>query len=311
MPKRTNDFQQLIAQIMELLDDAVVEESREFPDPDTGQAREVDVYVLVRGKANGQEMRIAAECVDRSRKMDVGWVEAMYGKHSVLRVADVVLLVSASGFFRPAEIKARKRGMKAITPTITPKKLQRTLGLAGDYKMKMSVGVVDFENTQVTTAVVGTLVDEGGWFLRSDGTQCVEIGDFRLLTLIQHMGVDFTAGEPVPLKALEVVMPTMASESERAVSVAAPAHNGEPLYVRIVPADGGDPVLTPILLLTFVAKWSMSERADFEQTHMGEFDGIQIGTGSSTLDGKPARMVVTAGSDGSMKALAKVQYEVK
>jgi len=35
MPKQTNDFQQLIAMVVELLEDgAVVEESREFPDPD-------------------------------------------------------------------------------------------------------------------------------------------------------------------------------------------------------------------------------------------------------------------------------------
>ena len=52
MPKQTNDFQQLIAMVVELLEDgAVVEESREFPDPDTGVMREVDVYALIRGKA--------------------------------------------------------------------------------------------------------------------------------------------------------------------------------------------------------------------------------------------------------------------
>jgi hypothetical protein len=42
MPKQTNDFQQLTAMVVELLEDgAVVEESREFHDPDTGVMREV------------------------------------------------------------------------------------------------------------------------------------------------------------------------------------------------------------------------------------------------------------------------------
>ena len=105
MPKRTNDFQQLIAMVVELLEDgAVAEESREFPDPDTGVMREVDVYALVRGKANGQQIAIAVECVDRSRQMDVTWVEGIYGKHSILQVADVVLLVSAKGFYHSAEV---------------------------------------------------------------------------------------------------------------------------------------------------------------------------------------------------------------
>ena len=98
MPKQTNAFQQLIAMVVELLEDgAVVEESKLFPDPDTGVHREVDVYALVRGKVNQQEITIAVECVDRSRPMDVTWVEGMYGKHSVLQIADVVLLVSGEG----------------------------------------------------------------------------------------------------------------------------------------------------------------------------------------------------------------------
>ena len=95
--------------VVELLEDGtVVEESREFPDPDTGVMREVDVYALIRGKAGGREIAVAVEGVDRSRKMDVTWVEGMFGKHSVLQVADVVLLVSAKGFYHSAAVKATR-----------------------------------------------------------------------------------------------------------------------------------------------------------------------------------------------------------
>ena len=117
MSKQTNDFQQLIAMVVELLEDGmIVEESKEFPDPDTGVMREVDVYALIQGKANGRQITIAVECVDRKRKRDAPWVEMIYGKHSRLQVADVVLLVSSSGFYRPAELKARKFGYKTIHP---------------------------------------------------------------------------------------------------------------------------------------------------------------------------------------------------
>ena len=69
MSKQTNDFQQLIAMVVELLEDGmIVEESKEFPDPDTGVMREVDVYALIQGKANGRQITIAVECVDRKRR---------------------------------------------------------------------------------------------------------------------------------------------------------------------------------------------------------------------------------------------------
>src|ERR1700687_4907721 len=110
MPKRTNPFQQLIAMVVELLENGEeVTESVEFPDPDTGEPREVDI-VIVRGKLGGKQVQIGIECIDYEQKATTPWVEMQYGKHSRLQATDFVLLVSDSGFTGPARVKAKSFG---------------------------------------------------------------------------------------------------------------------------------------------------------------------------------------------------------
>jgi len=68
MPKRTNPFQQLIAMVVELLENgSVVTESVEYRDPAANNLREVDITV-VRGQLGGKPVRIGIECTDLGGK---------------------------------------------------------------------------------------------------------------------------------------------------------------------------------------------------------------------------------------------------
>ena len=305
MSKQTNPFQQLIAMVVELLEDgAIVEESKLFEDPDTGVPREVDVYALIRGKVNQRETTIAVECVDRSKPMDAPWVEMIYGKHSRLNAADHVLLVSSKGFYRPAKIKAEKFGYKTITPTIAPKELEATLGLANDFKMSAKMMLWEFDSTRIRFGmppVLGYRWDNEPQFVRADGTDLVALAEYQGDALLQEL-IARGMGAFVAAEA--------SNYTPRVISVSSPAFAGEPLHV-FARSPTGRIVIDTVEWLSFTARGEASDRADFEQTDIGDFDGHPIGTGVSTLDGKPGRMVVTETADGGMKALGRWQYYVK
>ena len=83
MPRRTNEFQRLIAAIQGHLDPgSSVAESELLPDRITGTGREVDV--VISGKVGSQPVTVSVECRDRARSADVTWVEQMQAKHSRL-----------------------------------------------------------------------------------------------------------------------------------------------------------------------------------------------------------------------------------
>jgi hypothetical protein len=308
MSKQTNDFQQLIALVVGLLEDAVViEESKEFPDPDTGVPREVDVYVLVRGKFNGEPITIAVECVDRARKMDAPWVEGIYGKHSVLQVADIVLLVSKKGFYRPAILKAKRFGYKTITPSISPMKLSRTIGLAAGFKMVTRVAMVHHGETKMNAEVPEWAagyewVDGEDHFYGSDGSPLVKLDDFKHRALMNDMASDtatpFLADSPPGV-------------SMRSFNLVAPTFSGERIHARLRSPDGETTIYVPIKDMNLTASVDATNLAKMSQTELGEFDGNEFGTGTSVIDGKPARMVVTELPDGGYKAMARFQYAMK
>jgi hypothetical protein len=115
MPKRTNLFQQLVHLIEHQLvgPAATVTESREFTDQATGEPREVDV--VIETKVGAHPFVIGIECVDRKRPMDVTWVEGIHAKHQHLRGINKTILVSRSGFTRPALDKAKQYKIDALT----------------------------------------------------------------------------------------------------------------------------------------------------------------------------------------------------
>lgn len=108
MPKRSNEFQHLVALIEKAMrpHGAKVAESRELIDHVTNEKREVDVVIeLVDGI---HTMMIGVECKgggEKPRRATVEWVEQMWGKHLTLPT-DTLILVSKAGFSSSAKKKA-------------------------------------------------------------------------------------------------------------------------------------------------------------------------------------------------------------
>ena len=113
MPKRTNKFQKLITAIHACVTNKVcVEESAFLVDRETGKEREVDI--LIKSQLGDYPVVLSIEVTNRSRRAGSGWVEEMAGKHQAL-LTDKLVLVSKSGFTKPAMQKARVRGIEALT----------------------------------------------------------------------------------------------------------------------------------------------------------------------------------------------------
>lgn len=113
MPRRTNQFQRLIALLnATLAGQSKVTESAMLRDKVTGEEREVDI--LIQSKAANYEVSIGIEVVAHSRPAGTPWVEKMRGKHENLPI-DKLILVSESGFAGPAIKKARFHGIETLT----------------------------------------------------------------------------------------------------------------------------------------------------------------------------------------------------
>ena len=113
MPKRSNEFQQLLHVIqVALAHEAQVTESAMLVDSQTGD--EVEVDVLVEAKVGNTPINLGFEIRDQSRPATVEWVREMSGKHRDLPV-DKTILVSRSGFTTGASRKAESLGIDLLT----------------------------------------------------------------------------------------------------------------------------------------------------------------------------------------------------
>jgi len=119
MPKRSNEFQRLVAMLTMLKSDgATVHESVEVMEIASQERREVDVVAF--GKVAGHQSAVFIECRDWKRPQDVQWVEQARTKFDDL-AANVKILVSSSGFTKTALTKAARYGIKTITTgEVTP-----------------------------------------------------------------------------------------------------------------------------------------------------------------------------------------------
>lgn len=112
MPKRTNEFQQLILLIQkQLAGDAVVTESKMLTDPLNGQPVEVDIVIDT--VVNSIPLSIAIECNAEGRPASIEWVREMFGKHDSLG-DNTLVLVSKKGFSKSAKTWAQNRGVVTL-----------------------------------------------------------------------------------------------------------------------------------------------------------------------------------------------------
>ena len=115
MPKRSNPFQRLVYLIQrQLAGKATVTESKMLVNVRTDTPTEVDV--VIETEVAGVPLVVSVECTSEGRKATIEWVREMIGKHDDLPTNKLVL-VSKSGFTRPAKKLAEARGVDIKTLT--------------------------------------------------------------------------------------------------------------------------------------------------------------------------------------------------
>jgi hypothetical protein len=113
VPKRSNEFQRLVAMLTMLKSEgAIVHESVDVMEITSQERREVDVVAF--GKVAGHQSAVFIECRDWKRPQDVQWVEQARTKFDDLVVppvssSGVRRLVAVRGF-RPAWVDAGRVG---------------------------------------------------------------------------------------------------------------------------------------------------------------------------------------------------------
>lgn len=152
MPKRSNDFQKLVALINGCIrQGAQVTESALLADKITGEKREVDI--LISKPVADYPINIAVEVIDWKRKAYTPWVEAMHSKHEHL-LTNKLVLVSRSGFSKPALTKAEFLNIDTIT-------LEEALGTDWQLAVRMtSSGYMTLTTIEYTCAAVCGKTDD-------------------------------------------------------------------------------------------------------------------------------------------------------
>ena len=117
MPKRTNEFQKLVALIQKAFAPAgaKVTESAIVDVPGLEGGREIDV--LMEGSFGRYELKIAIEAKDERRRMDLTTFESLVGKYTGdgRIVVDKVVVVSRHGFTKNVVRRAAQLGIELVT----------------------------------------------------------------------------------------------------------------------------------------------------------------------------------------------------
>jgi len=119
MPRRTNDFQELVSLVQKALvpSGAQVTDSALVDVPGMSEPREIDV--LIETAVGPYHMKIAVEARDTRRKMDSTQFESLVGKYFVEGGVKVnkVVIVTHNGFFNPVIERAKHLGVELLTLT--------------------------------------------------------------------------------------------------------------------------------------------------------------------------------------------------
>jgi hypothetical protein len=116
MPKRSNQFQQLITYVTGQLAPlgASVRESVELEEQGVPRPIKREVDVLIELDAGLSPVRVGIECRDRGRLDDIQWVDGLIGKYANLPVNQVIA-VSSSGFSETARAKAELNNIRLMS----------------------------------------------------------------------------------------------------------------------------------------------------------------------------------------------------
>lgn len=148
MPKRSTNFQELVELLERQLapTGAFITASKLLADARSGEEREVDI--VIETQSGIHPLVIGIEVIEHKRPISSPWVEGIAKKHEDLPI-DKTLVVSRSGFYKPAIAKAIAYKIDALT-------LEQASEL--DWKAKIdripAVKIVSFLLPYLTAATV-------------------------------------------------------------------------------------------------------------------------------------------------------------
>ncbi|MCV7442031.1 restriction endonuclease [Mycobacterium paraense] len=294
MPKRTNEFQELVTALTQILGRDVATPSAMLPDSAVpGERREVDI--CAEGQVSGHKVVLGIECRAWKRPQTVEWVEAMYGKHSHLPT-DKLVLVSASGF-TPAALKlAEFLRIKAITPDdVTP-------GFVGEVVNNLdSVWVKRLDFTPDTmTAVIDPPITY------PDGQVADRVDLFPILGTYLHRAdsaVVCSAGDVLQqtMRNLDMNQPAVrdATGDETAFTIGSdddPLVNGEAVY--LMGGDDPDPPRTLRRITKVLITGKLKAHVVEVPLKHGQYEGTPFSTGTSKTGDETFHWVITEGDEG-------------
>jgi hypothetical protein len=286
MPRRTNEFQRLIAIIQSHLDaGAEVEESAMLNDLGTGTPREVDVSV--RGKIGDNTLIISVECRDRQRPSDVTWINEMHGKHGRLPT-NLLVLASHSKFTAEAIRVAKDHGIRLIVledvSTEAPDRLfpeiKSLWGKVWSLEIQRVSFVVEATETLAEERVAAfpdtTLFLEDG----SPYGTALELANL----LLRH--------QPLQRKLGADALP---EHKYAELGWERPEHHGKRVCLQKIEPQ----ILRPVGRVIVIAGCKVSA-SEFPLNH-GKYDSVRVSWSQGCLDGNPMMLVATETGNGDTK----------
>ncbi|MGE3659549.1 MAG: restriction endonuclease [Mycolicibacterium sp.] len=303
MPKRSNEFQRLVAMLTMLKSDgATVHESVEVMEIASQERREVDVVAF--GKVAGHQTAVFIECRDWKRPQDVQWVEQARTKFDDL-AANVKILVSSSGFTKTALTKAARYGIKTITPAeVTPEFVGQIVNSADRAEywhwvtlVQKAIVVINRDGVTQQQELPGNVP-----VLYADGS---EVSMFE--ELVTHVTQQHTRNHGQWEEAFREAEELYGGKVKYIATGDGPEprSNGQKVYVKGKSHATGEDELFEIanVIVTFEAKRSV---ADVPLTH-GEYDGTYFSTGSAPLgDGATVQLVYTETPEGEFDVIGRL-----
>ena len=297
MPRRSNEFQHLVAMLTALSSNgAAVHESVELMEIASTETREVDVVAI--GEVAGHQTVVCIECRDWKRPQSVEWVEQARTKFDDLG-ANVRVLVSSSGFTKTALAKAARYGIKTITPgEITPEFVGKIVNNAEHAEYAH----------WVTYPQKGEVVIRSGGYTQqmelppnfsifyADGSVATTFDDVVSFVIRHHTRTHEDQWEQVLGKRHVAVG-----------DLPEPRYNGQKLYIRGTSTSTGREELFEIanVIVTFHAERSV---AVVPLTH-GEFDGTYYSTGTAPLGiDNAVQLVWTETAEGELGVMGKLDH---
>lgn len=290
MPARSNLFQDMVAlltQVMREDESITVTPSAMLPDVVTGEPREVDI--LVETIVAGHKVNVGIECRAHKRRQGVTWVESVRSSHADLPV-HLSVLVSESGFYKPAVEKARHYGMRTITPgEVAP-------GFVGAVVNALDTVVTKRAHFRVQTVWLVIRLEDGELMrvegfpdapvFAHDGTEIGNVG-FILKEIV----------EDNPRRRAHLQTATDKDKYMR-IRTDGPTYDGQP--VCVIPVLDGEELPPAAIVGMHIAGPVTLDLVEIPLIH-GDYDGTPYSTGSIEYDGMRVSVVATESGEGPAK----------